>query len=94
MERLKAILRWWFENRHTGKITVAQFPNWPLFAIAASSVVRRLASDGSVLADIAALLTVCLWLFWGGDELIRGVNPWRRLLGAGVILWQLVGLLG
>jgi hypothetical protein len=31
-------------------------------------------------------------LFWGADELIRGVNPWRRLLGALVIAWQLIGL--
>jgi hypothetical protein len=24
-------------------------------------------------------------LFWAGDELLRGVNPWRRMLGATVL---------
>ena len=94
MGSLNAAFRWCFEDRRTGRITIAQFPNWPLFAIAVAWLVRRLASDGSAVADIAAVTMVGLWLFWGADELIRGVNPWRRLLGAGVIAWQVVGVLG
>jgi hypothetical protein len=31
-------------------------------------------------------------LYWGVLELLRGVNPWRRALGGGVIAWQLVSL--
>ena len=81
--------RWWFENRETGEITVAQFPNWPLFAIAASWVVGGLAPAGSLLRDGSGPVVGALWLYWGGDELIRGVNPWRRLLGAAVIVWRL-----
>jgi hypothetical protein len=38
-------------------------------------------------------VAVALWLYWGADELVRGVNPWRRLLGTGVVLWQLARLL-
>ena len=94
MRRLNAAIRWCFEDRQTGRITIAQFPNWPLFAIAATWVVRWLSSDGSVVTDIATVAAAGLWLYWGADELIRGVNPWRRLLGAGVIAWQLVGLFG
>ncbi len=26
-------------------------------------------------------------LLWALDEIVRGVNPWRRCLGAGVILY-------
>ena len=90
----RAALRWWFEDRRTGRITIAQFPNWPLWAIGVAWVVRRVADDGSVVADIASVAATGLWFFWGADELVRGVNPWRRLLGIGVIAWQLVGLLG
>jgi hypothetical protein len=32
-------------------------------------------------------------LFWAGDEILRGVNPWRRMLGAGVLAWELFSLL-
>jgi hypothetical protein len=88
------VWRWWFENRQTGRITIAQFPNWPLFAIAAVWVVGRVAGDGSTVDTIASVSTVTLWLYWGADELVRGVNPWRRLLGAGVIVWQLVAFFG
>lgn len=92
-EGKSSFLRWWFENRITGEITVGQFPNWPLFAIAVTWVVGQLAEDGSRLADGAAWVAVALWLYWGADELVRGVNPWRRLLGTGVVLWQLARLL-
>lgn len=34
-----------------------------------------------------------LLIIWGIDEIRRGVNPWRRLLGVGVLTWQLVDLL-
>jgi hypothetical protein len=92
-ERKSSLLRWWFENRITGEITVGQFPNWPLFALAVTWVVGRLVEDGTRLADGAAWVAVALWLYWGADELVRGVNPWRRLLGTGVVLWQLAQLL-
>ncbi len=86
-------VRWWFEHRETGQLTVAQFPNWPLFAIGGATVLRRLTDTGTTINDGAGWLITGLWLFWGGDELTRGVNPWRRLLGAGVVGWQVVRLL-
>ena len=84
--------RWWFENRQNGDITIGQFPNWPLFAIAGAWIVRRFVDDGSPAASATGAIGTALWLFWGADELVRGVNPWRRLLGAAVIGWQVVGL--
>ena len=85
-------VRWWFENRETGDITVAQFPNWPLFGVGLCWVVGWVADEGSRWHDIAGVGIVVLWCYWGADELVRGVNPWRRLLGGGVILWQLTSL--
>ena len=77
--------RWWFESRTTGEITIAQFPNWPLFAIAGCWVARQVVDDGSTVHDGLGWALHGLWLYWGGDELIRGVNPWRRVLGATVV---------
>jgi hypothetical protein len=85
--------RWWFENRETGRITVAQFPNAPLVGAAAAWVVRRLAPEGSTLEDLSGIAFVVLLLVWAADEVVRGVNPWRRLLGSVVIAWQLARLL-
>jgi hypothetical protein len=28
-------------------------------------------------------------LVWSADEIVRGVNPWRRCLGAAVAIYQL-----
>jgi hypothetical protein len=85
-------VRWWFENRETGEITIGQFPNWPLFAIGAGWVVQRIAGDDTFVGDTVAVAVTGLWLYWGADEVVRGVNPWRRLLGSLVIAWQVVAL--
>lgn len=84
--------RWWFENRDTGEITVAQFPNWPLWGIVALWAARHALTDGSTAHDVAGWAIRALWLVWGVDELVRGVNPWRRLLGSVVIVWQVVAI--
>jgi hypothetical protein len=84
--------RWWFENRETGAITVGQFPNWTLFGVGVAWVILRIADDGSRLHDIAGVAATVLWLYWGADEVLRGVNPWRRMLGVGVIVWQITQL--
>jgi len=31
-------------------------------------------------------------VIWALDELVRGVNPWRRILGGGVLVWQVAEL--
>ena len=84
--------RWWTENRSTGEITIAQFPNWPLFAIGAAWLIGLLADEDSAMNDLAGSASTALWLFWGADELVRGVNPWRRVLGSMVIVWQIASL--
>lgn len=82
--------RWWFEDRRTGAITVAQFPNWSLWAIIGCWVARSAVADGSDLHGALGWAISALWLVWGADELVRGVNPWRRLLGTLAIVWQAV----
>ena len=84
--------RWWFENRETGEITIAQFPNWPLGGVAGCWTARLVLPDGSPLDDALGWAVRILWLIWGADELIRGVYPWRRALGTGVIGWQVAAV--
>ncbi|MBT5139145.1 MAG: hypothetical protein HOH36_03620 [Acidimicrobiaceae bacterium] len=84
----RSFVRWWFENRETGELTVAQFPNWPVFAIGVATVTRRIVDDGSRIQAITGFVGPLLWIYWAGDELIRGVNPWRRVIGVLVLLWQ------
>jgi thiosulfate reductase cytochrome b subunit len=84
--------RWWFENQETGDITIAQFPNWPIWGIGLCWLVRLNLTDGSTAHDVVGWAMRGLWLVWGADELARGVNPWRRLLGATVIVWQTISI--
>ena len=90
-ERPRGWFRWWFENRTTGDITIAQSPNWPLFAIGGAWVLRQILDSGTP-HDLLGWATRGLWFFWGGDEIVRGVNPWRRALGTAVVAWQVIGL--
>ena len=74
--------RWWLTSRTTGRITVAQVPNVALAVFGAAAIAGRL-FDGHhgvsrVLSDVATGAIVV----WSLDELVRGVNPWRRVLGA------------
>lgn len=59
---------------------VAQFPNAPLATAGVAGLVAR-ASTGAVRAYAAAASRVALAV-WGADELTRGDNAWRRVLGA------------
>ena len=68
-----------------------QVPNWSLSVVLVSSLVRRLVhvtgTSSSVLGAVAAVALA----WWSVDELIRGVNPWRRLLGATVLVAFVLG---
>ncbi len=83
---------WFFRNRETGEITIAQFPNLPLWIFLGASLVARLAGDGDVGSVARCAATGALG-WWAVDEMARGVNPWRRALGAGglgLVVWRLV----
>jgi hypothetical protein len=88
--RASTVVRWFFRDRRTGRITIAQKPN----ALSASSTV--LAVAGLVLhgppARVVRAARRVVVAAWAADELARGVNPWRRTLGATVLALQLRGL--
>ncbi len=64
---------------------MAQVPNIPLVVFLAAVVAGRLLDHhhqaSRILADVAAGAIVV----WALDEIVRGVNPWRRVLGTLVL---------
>ena len=84
--RLRAAARWLFADRATGRIVVAQMPNAPLWVfVAAWAALRWARPDGWTARALDVVAGLAL-LVWGLDEVLRGVNPWRRMLGAGVLV--------
>jgi hypothetical protein len=87
---LRSALTFLFFDRASGRIVVGQWPNLPLwifiFAWAAGRLIP-LPQSGAYWLGIVASLALVVWAL---DEIVRGVNPWRRLLGAGVLVAILV----
>lgn len=85
-------IEWLLRNRETGEITIAQRPNGPLLVFLVAWALRwALDPSGDADTVLAVTATVAL-VIWALDELVRGVNPWRRILGAVVLAGQIVGL--
>lgn len=81
---------WWFRDRSTGEMVVAQFPNPPLWIFLTAVVVRAFAADGTTLDTAAAWTGTAALTWWALDEVVRGVNPWRRVLGVGGLVYVAV----
>jgi hypothetical protein len=90
---MRRFVQWFFRNRETGVITIAQAPNLVLWVVIATGVLVRIlpsADKWSVALEIAFKGGL---LIWAVDELFRGVNPWRRCLGAAVLGYELTTIL-
>lgn len=90
--RLPQPLEWLFRDRLDGGITIAQFPNLALWVFVVAAVARYVADpSGSAGAVVNAVADAAL-AWWAIDEVARGVNPWRRILGATVLVVVAAGL--
>lgn len=83
---------WFFRNRRTGAITIVQVPNIPLWVFLGASALRSLLDPAGIADTVLTGVAAVALLIWAADELARGVNPWRRVLGASVLMSQLAGL--
>ncbi len=84
---------WFFRSRETGAITIAQWPNLLLWiVIVAGALLWIWPSAGRASIALTIVLKGGL-ILWGADEILRGVNPWRRCLGAAVVGYELITLL-
>jgi len=83
---VRRALRWMFLNRRTGRITVAQWPNIPLSVfILLSIALVSIRPSGHTEMVVRVSSDVAL-LVWAVDEVVRGVNPFRRILGFVVLV--------
>lgn len=87
---MSRFLDWWIRDKDTGRIVLFQIPNPPLWVFFASYALRWFTGDrlDSQLGNVG----MGALIVWGLDELIRGVNPFRRLLGAIVLGWEIFQL--
>ena len=87
------LVDWLFRSRVTGRITVAQFPNAALLVWLGATVLQLVWDPRVAGHDALRWVSTGALVVWAGDEVVRGVNPFRRMLGAGVLLWTAVSLL-
>lgn len=89
-ERRSAVSRF-FRNPQTGDVVVAQFPNAPLLVWLAATLIRLvLPRQGAVDTALSVLATAGL-VVWSLLEIARGESPFRRVLGAVVLLAVALG---
>jgi len=79
-----------FRDPATGKIVIAQLPNLALVVWIVASI-AALPTTGTPHTLLGYAATAGL-VVWAGDELLRGVNPFRRLLGVAVLAWEVYSL--
>lgn len=90
---MRRLIQWFFRNRDTGAITIAQWPNLILWIVIVAGLLLWISPNaGKVSVGLTIILKGGL-IIWGADEIIRGVNPWRRCLGAAVIVYEVMTLL-
>jgi hypothetical protein len=88
------LIRWFFLSRQTGKITVAQAPNLILWIAIVAGLLLWIWPAGGNLSDLLNIVFRGAILIWAADEIIRGVNPWRRCLGMAVAIYEIIIILG
>jgi hypothetical protein len=62
--------------------TVGQSPNPPLWVAFAALLISQLSGDGGTVNDIVRAVLYVALAVWAYEELVRGVNGFRRGLGA------------
>ena len=84
---MRSSISWWFRDRTSDRIVVAQSPNAAIWVFVLATALRWSPYDR--IDDELRWLGAGALTVWGLDELARGADPFRRLLGAGVLVWQI-----
>jgi hypothetical protein len=91
---MRRFLHWFFQNRETGAITIGQMPNTPLWIFLVGTVLLWAWHPAGRIGNNLECLVRASLLVWAIDEVLRGVNPWRRCLGAAVMVYEVATVLG
>lgn len=86
---MRKFLLWFFVDRRTGVVTIAQMPNLLLWIVIAAGGAQWLWRPPSYLGTALAIVFQVGLVVWALDEILRGINPWRRSLGCAVLLYEL-----
>jgi hypothetical protein len=89
---MRRFLVWFFRNRETGAITVAQAPNLALWIVIVGSGLIWVWHPPDRLGVAFELVVKGSLFVWAIDEVMRGINPWRRCFG-GVVGYELTTIL-
>ena len=98
---MRDALRWLFEDRTSGRFVVVQWPNVALWIWIVSAIGRRLVPRGWEAAVsgwhadprwlVSSVGFVAL-LAWAALEVVKGANPFRRIVGGAVLAALIVGV--
>jgi hypothetical protein len=88
-QRVKQAANWSFRSRENGRLTIVQWPNVALAIVIVCDVARVLFQTHGDADAVLHWTGSAALVWWCLDEMIRGVNPFRRVLGV-VVLARLV----
>ncbi|MDQ1481139.1 MAG: hypothetical protein QOI44_2000, partial [Actinomycetota bacterium] len=80
------MVNWLFRNRRTGELTIMQAPNAPLLLWLVATLIKVIFNASGRLGTALTVFAIGELIIWAGDEVIRGVNPFRRAVGAVVLV--------
>lgn len=87
------VVDWFLRDRRTGRIVIAQWPNTALVVWLVVSTARVLLGLGGGWGVALRVVATLALGWWAVDEIGRGANPWRRMLGAVVLAGLVASLL-
>jgi hypothetical protein len=80
-------------NHDTGVVTIVQAPNLVLWIVIAAGILLWILPSSGNPSIASEIVFQGGLLVWAGDEIFRGVGPWRRCLGAAVLAYELTTIL-
>lgn len=91
-DRMRSGFDWLFRSRVDGRIAIGQLPNAALVVFLVAAALRWVLSPDGAAAVALDVVAAAALVWWAVGEVLRGVNPFRRMLGAGVLAFVVVGL--
>jgi hypothetical protein len=83
--RLPEPLHWLFHAPAHDRYVLGQFPNLLLAVFLVARGAEWLLPLAGTARDVVHVVGTLALAGWALDELVRGVNPFRRLLGLGIL---------
>lgn len=80
-----------FRNPKSGDVVVAQMPNVPLWLFLAATAARALLHPTGAAGTGISIVAALSLAVWAVLEIARGESPFRRVLGAIVLVGSLLG---